>query len=1017
MIPIVQHKFSPPRLPGNLLEREALLLRLEEGLHPEKRLTLVSGGAGFGKTTLLAQYARRGDRPVLWYVLDESDRDPMIFFLHLMEGLSRLFPGLSPQAREVLNTLGPAGIPQAMGVLCDDLDALGSAPFVLVLDDMHFFPGDRKAIAALEVLIKYCPDQAQLILSGRALPPVRIAHYKVKSHVLSIDESALRLSPEELMGLTAQPLSPDALHQIHERTRGWITGILYALSEPGNESLAHPEALYEFFAQEIFDDLPSERQDQLLGCAHLPTLSPETCRQLFGADFMAFLSAHQPFVSQEGDRFHFHPIFLDFLRHELQARWPQDRRREHFRRLAENWADTHEDRLEFLLLAEDWLTAESTLLETVPELLDSRRYASLQAQLGRFPASWAQASPWLRYAQGELARCQGELEASIEALERADALAQAKGWQGDRGRIWASLAAAWGARGEAGRQHDYVMRALEVLPADHSRTLAFCQNVLGIYHLYRHELEPAQQAFERALGLYREQDDPAGQSRALHNLALTYAKGGDFERSLAFYQESIRRAEAGQQIALPLSYNNMAAAHLYLGRFDEAQAIAEQGLVRAERLDAKRDRVFLLWTFGALNLRRGNPTIARDYFESSLEESSRLGDRYAESQALLGLAELAMRTGEARQAQFMLDRALGIKGFPLMHPEMIDAAMLQAELTLRNASFEEAAALLTRLAEHVSQGNHYRSFLLDRLWYEWHVAQGDRAMAGRFLDQMKARSERFGYPLSMEPAAPELEVACLGAFEARVDGRTLTAKDWQSGKAKLLLVYLMCHPSGASKDEILDLLYPEASATRSAVHVVVTRLRRALDPDSGKTERTRFILFENGRYRFDRQVRYRFDLEDFKTRLRQAAEPSLPDTERFTLLESAVRIYQGPFLEAFADTLWVQLEQENLRQAVQGAYETLFRLATRQERWHDLERLAEASQRLDPCCEAAFRAKMIALSMLDRRNEAKRVGAMAHRLLMKELAVAPEPLTRQLMASLEQDTLNAQSARSFFHGG
>lgn len=1032
----------PPHLPDRYLRRERLLQRLQEGLFPVHRLTMLGAAAGTGKTTLLADYYGVSAGVRLWLSLTPSESDSVVFFRSLLTALHRLLPSLPSAALEVVETLGNRGLVQAASLLCDELLEHLSDPLLLVIDNAQHLPSTQEAQEALEILIRFFPEESQVILSGRSLPPLKLAHYRLGGQMVELGAEALAFTHEEVAQLLfakAGGLASDELvGKLYDRTKGWVTGVVYALAPFGAEALRasegeittkrleQPELLYAYLAEEIFDRLPGDFQDQLLFASFLPYLDPELCRFAMGPEADAFMEAlpfHQAFVTETEGGFQFHPIFREFLQREALVRWRREQRAALLKRLAEA-ASSSDEEIRLLQLAEDWEGAECRLVAALPALLKEGRLGTIQALSEAFSIPWRKKSAWLNYIEGELARRAGNLSRAIEILQAAEAFRAEEQQESPVPWIWASLSAAHGARGEYEQQRAYAQRALQAdLPLP-SAPSAFCYNVLGLYHLAIGDLSAAKENLQKAMDLYRASDDIEGKARVLHNLGLAFAKEGDFSCAIGFYRESIRHAEQGGRIPLPMTLNNLALCHLYLGHFVEGWQAVEKGMALAERIASGRERIYLLWTMGQFYVHQELALKARDCFETSLEEAIQTGDHLSQLNAHLGMAEVYVRQQDARSAEAALERAQALAGKPLHDPEMLEAALLQVEVHLCAQQQDRAGRGLEEIEANLRQiQNHYQDFHFERLSHSWCLACGRPREAEAHWGKIQALSDRYGYPLPPRPDSrpaeasvappPALQVTCLGQFEAKVDGLTVRSRDWKSNNSKVVLVYLLLNPAGVTKDQLLNLLYPNETPARSALPTVVARLRQALEPELERGATSRFIRFQDGRYYLNRGLNLRFDVLEFQQACQEARQPALSDDDRKAYCLEAVRLYQGPFMEGFHDLTWCMIEGERLRRLAVEAYEELFALLGKQGEWLSIETNADALLNLEPCSESAYRAKMVALVMQDRWEDALRVGHLSIQVLMSSLRQATEPETTELIDLIQTERLTVRDAQAF----
>ena len=233
----------PGPRPG-LVPRPRLAERLDEGLG--RGLVLVCAPAGYGKTVLLADWARRGQRPVAWLSLDAGDNDPARFWRHAVAALDRAVPGVGGRVGPLLGPPAPPSFEGLVTALINELAAEpGDVEVLLVLDDYHLI-GAEPVHASLGFLLEHRPPGLHLVLASRADPPLALARLRARGQLAELRAAELRFTAGEAAALLQQVAAgpgvalPDAaVAALAARTEGWAAGLqLAALSLRGQEDVA-----------------------------------------------------------------------------------------------------------------------------------------------------------------------------------------------------------------------------------------------------------------------------------------------------------------------------------------------------------------------------------------------------------------------------------------------------------------------------------------------------------------------------------------------------------------------------------------------------------------------------------------------------------------------------------------------------------------------------------------------------------------------------------------------------------
>jgi ATP/maltotriose-dependent transcriptional regulator MalT len=289
-------KLHVPRPRPGFLARPRLTERLNQGT--TGALTLACAPAGFGKTSLLGDWARR--QPLAWLSLDSGDSDPARFWRYVAAALD----GRRPGVRERVDALFQGGQPPLEAVLAVLVNQLVTGPeaVVLVLDDYHLVE-ERSVHDGLAGLLERLPPQLRLVLASRADPPLALARLRAGGQLAELREAELRFSAEEAAALlrtaVGAGLPEAAVAALGERTEGWVAGLqLAALSLPGQDDVGAFVAgfsgshrfVLDYLAEEVLDRQPEPLRAFLLETSLLERLSGGLCDAVTGrSDSQALL--------------------------------------------------------------------------------------------------------------------------------------------------------------------------------------------------------------------------------------------------------------------------------------------------------------------------------------------------------------------------------------------------------------------------------------------------------------------------------------------------------------------------------------------------------------------------------------------------------------------------------------------------------------------------------------------------------------------------------------------------------
>ncbi len=339
--PLRPGKIQRPLLPEETLRRDRLFDWLATATR--RRATYIVAEAGFGKTTLVADYLRSSRIRTFWYRLDEDDTDGLVFLRYVVAACQAVDPRLLAHTAAVLADMSfEPSEPVILRSVLEEIDRLGNVPSALVLDDFHVAETVPAIGAVAERLMSRCPAGLSLILIGRRTPSLSVAGLRAHGDLAELGREELRFDESETGRLFSEsyhnPLEPDVLHQIQARTEGWAASLQLVNAAVEGLSKAQVRAfvrsltgadgdLYDFLAEEVVGELDPNLRAFLMGVSLLEEIDAETAakaasvtladaRRLLGhAQKIGLLSKGVGTVGS----WRLHPLVRDFLAARLDA--------------------------------------------------------------------------------------------------------------------------------------------------------------------------------------------------------------------------------------------------------------------------------------------------------------------------------------------------------------------------------------------------------------------------------------------------------------------------------------------------------------------------------------------------------------------------------------------------------------------------------------------------------------------------------------------------------------------------
>jgi LuxR family maltose regulon positive regulatory protein len=627
--PMLETKLRPPdRRPG-IVARPELLARLDEA--SERRLTLMSAPAGWGKTTLVGDWlaSRAGDEPA-WVALDEADNDPARFWRYVAEALRRAG---APVEDGVVGALSGAGetVEAGLSALINGLaDADGRT--LLALDDYHLI-GDEGIHVAVAFLCANAPEGLRVVMTSRSDPPIGLSRLRARGDLAEIRALDLRFSDDDARALLAEAgltLRDDEVARLRQRTEGWAAGLYLAgLSLRGREDAGSfiadfagdDRLVVDYLADEVLEGLPPDRRDFLLRTSVLSRLSGPLCDAVAGVDgsarILAELERSNLFLVPLDNRrewYRYHHLFGELLQHELALTAPAEVAELHRRAAAWHLAEgSVDDAVHHAVGAGDLDQAADLIAEHWSDHLRRGWTVTTQRWLELLPPDTVVADVRLCLAETWLAINLGRPEDAERWLDAAEACEE--GWddpQLEASRIAARSLARLLA-GDAPEALRFGLQALAATEGDETWWRAAGCLAAGIALHACERMEESYPILEECAEVGRRTGAWAPALVALCHLAHQDAERGDLESAERRAREALAYADEESHAEYPHAaggHSGLAQVLVARGQLDEAQAHADRGSELARRGRAPTEIAYCVIVRGQVALARGDAATA-----------------------------------------------------------------------------------------------------------------------------------------------------------------------------------------------------------------------------------------------------------------------------------------------------------------------------------------------------------------------------------------------------------------------
>lgn len=708
--PITKTKIILPRRKEDILSRKRLLDMMNELL--DVKLAILAAPAGYGKTSLLVDFASQTPWPICWYSLDSLDSDLIRFITHLVSSIQSRFPSFGQNSLAALTstTQDRLNISWLVSSIVNDAFEHIREEFVIILDDFHLVEDSPEVNQFINSLVQDLDDNAHLIISSRrllTLPdlPLLVARSQVGG--LSYDE--LAFLPEEIQALLLRNyqmnISEETALEINDQTEGWVTGLLlstHLMGEGISERLRLAKnsgiGLYEYLAQQVLDQQSPEMQDFLLRSSLLEEFDTATCEKVIGKTLgvtvnwwglMQKALQYNLFVLPIGEGreswLRYHHLFRDFLQTRIKRERPEETRKI-ILALAETLTERRDWERAYSLYhqLEDPVSIVNLIENGGSSMVAEGKLVTLHQWLDDLPGPLLNNNPALLSLQSVLFTMRGNLQESL-------------------------------------RRSQQVLNLLQNSPDIHTKALTLVRQATA-YRLqgnYSQALKDAQTALE--LLANRPQDELV-RAEALRTVGVTFYQQGDLKAALKNLDQSLVAFQSvNGQPYIPKVLFEMGTIHKALGEHALAEQDYQQALTFWQAEGNLTWQANLLNNLGVLQHLRGDFENAARTFEKSILCARGGNNPRLEAYGLTSLGDLYRDLEAHREAQDLYKQAHDIarqlgERFLIFYLDLVEGVLYRIQQNFTRAEHLIDAALLTAQAGgsayDINLGNLERASLL-----------------------------------------------------------------------------------------------------------------------------------------------------------------------------------------------------------------------------------------------------------------------------------------------------------------
>ena len=723
--PITRTKLIIPRRRDEILTRQRLLSILNNLL--DLKLIIVAAPAGYGKTSLLIDFATHTEWPICWLSLDPLDQEPFRFISHFISALQARFPEFGENSLSVLNNIPQSklDIPAIVSTIANDIYEHITEHFIFMLDDYQLVENGEMVNQFINSFLQAADENVHLMVSSRRLltlsdMPLLVARNQVGG--LSFEE--ISFTSDEIQELLLKnyhiTITDKSAEEITQQTEGWITGLLLStqlLDDEIGERIRTARVsgvnLYDYMAQQVFEQQPEDIQLFLLRTSILEEYDAQRCKRVIGKalkitkswqSLIDQVTIRNLFVLPVGESddlwLRYHHLFRDFLQTRMRKERPEETI-DITIALADDYAEQEDWEQAFVLYKQVHATDKmlSMVEKAGPAMVTGGKLLTLKEWIAALPPDIATSRPSLLSLQAAILVIGGEVEQGIQlfskvidrllvddAPENVEVLALslirrgvAYQFQGDNQK---SLA-----------DNNNALEIVDEFP-EFGLIQAEAQRNIGVTLYFKGEIKDALQHFKESLRLFESFGDRQNVPKVLFNIGLMHKVMGEYVRAEMMYQEALDNWSSGGNLTWTAELlNNLGVLQQLRGDYEKAAVNFEKAVEFAQISNSPKTKSLGLTSLGDLYKELDAYDEAMDVYKRAESIAKQVNDSFLLFYLTLSEGILNRIAGEFFKAESVYENA---KRRAEESQSVYNINLVKSEsalLHLRRSQFDEAFLL------------------------------------------------------------------------------------------------------------------------------------------------------------------------------------------------------------------------------------------------------------------------------------------------------------------------------------
>jgi ATP/maltotriose-dependent transcriptional regulator MalT/two-component SAPR family response regulator len=706
---ILQTKLQPPQIKGKILRRERLLNLIKENV--DKKLILICAAAGYGKTTLLAQFCQEINRPYVFYDIDAKDNDIATFFNYLVVGIRQHVPKFGKRVKSIVSQTRDIEI--VVGTFINEFIENVKGRMYIILDDYHHLQKNKEIARNVDYLLRHLPTHLRLIIASRATPPLNLTYYSAKQDLLLIEKDRIQFDLQEIQALLKNVyglrIAQEDINRIAKHSEGWITAVQLIVqkicatgvdkaAQTIDDYIASGEEIFNYFASVVFEHQPKRIQEFLMKTSILEYLNTEVCNSLLrmrrSKEILSYLLVEHIFVSEVGGKYKYHPLFQEFLNKRMKEYYPGKTIKKFHQKIGTYFLSMEDfpSAVHHFLLAESYAKAARVLDRHYSYWRTTGQFTNFITLTERFPKAVIEKYPHLLLKKARPLLHLGKMTDVLKILKSITRTLHAN--KDDKGMTEALYLTAYVYLNlmELDKARHLLQQAYRFIDRKNSRQKV--EILLGFASIYRilSKYDKTEKYLKDALTMAKKLRNIPLETMVLRSLAHLYWAASNYKRAHELYTDMFTRFKDHiTEFELAKIYGNAAliACAYDCNNIDMAMEYLACAEKIAQQYNDQRTITSLLVVRGEFYVYQGDCDKAIELFEQALELNKKIHEELLDHYILIAMGDAYTKMGKisaARTTLKKLEPLLSARGSP---QPIIEYSLLKAKIETEDGNFSE----------------------------------------------------------------------------------------------------------------------------------------------------------------------------------------------------------------------------------------------------------------------------------------------------------------------------------------